>query len=242
MALAPTAAAARIGFLLEHMWQCSGQLFVVRCACSAVRVSAHNAGRALGCSLRACCARARCLAAPCAELRRGCVRAPGEDTLLGAGEGKLPGHALALSMARVWEAIREQRDLNLPAHKVPAAPRAPAASPGEAGSRCCRAARLPADAPGPPPARPQGPAALLVPRVGRGGGAAAATLCASEQSPCLHARRVAPAPQFTAQAVSRGGARARQRRSRCLARGTGVRRACKGAPLTRGRARRRARR
>ena len=35
-----------------------------------------------------------------------------------AGEGKLPGHTLALSMARVWEAIREQRDLNLPAHKV----------------------------------------------------------------------------------------------------------------------------
>ncbi|KAK9834006.1 hypothetical protein WJX81_002422 [Elliptochloris bilobata] len=42
----------------------------------------------------------------------------GKDTLLRAGEGKLPGHALALSMARVWEAIREQRDLNLPAHKV----------------------------------------------------------------------------------------------------------------------------
>jgi len=218
---------------LEDMWQCSGQLFVVRCACKAVRLSAHNAGRALGCSLRACCARARCLAAPCAELRRGCVRAPGEDTLLGAGEGKLPGHALALSMARVWEAIREQRDLNLPAHKVPAAPRAPAASPGEAGSRCCRAARLPARRV-PPRSWSRGS--------GAGGGAAAAMLCASEQSPCLHARRVAPAPQFTAQAVSRGGARARQRRSRCLARGTGVRRACKGAPLTRGRARRRARR
>ena len=42
----------------------------------------------------------------------------GEDTLVRAGEGKLPGHTLALSMARVWEAIREQRDLNLPAHKV----------------------------------------------------------------------------------------------------------------------------
>ena len=242
MALAPTAAAARIGFLLEHMWQCSGQLFVVRCACSAVRVSAHNAGRALGCSLRACCARARCLAAPCAELRRGCVRAPGEDTLLRAGEGKLPGHALALSMARVWEAIREQRDLNLPAHKVPAAPRAPAASPGEAGSRCCRAARLPADAPGPPPARPQGPAALLVPRVGRGRrgrrrhAVRVRAVAVSACTPCGSCASVHSAGCVAGGSAGSAAAFPLSRpRDRCAA-------ACKGAPLTRGRARRRARR
>lgn len=31
---------------------------------------------------------------------------------------KLPGHALALSLQKVWEIIRDQKDLNLPAHKV----------------------------------------------------------------------------------------------------------------------------
>jgi len=30
----------------------------------------------------------------------------------------LPGHALALSLQKVWEIIRDQKDLNLPAHKV----------------------------------------------------------------------------------------------------------------------------
>lgn len=32
---------------------------------------------------------------------------------------KLPGDALALSLQKVWEVIRDQKDLNLPAHKVP---------------------------------------------------------------------------------------------------------------------------
>lgn len=31
---------------------------------------------------------------------------------------KLPGHSLALSMAKVWEVIRTHKDLNLPAHRV----------------------------------------------------------------------------------------------------------------------------
>jgi hypothetical protein len=31
---------------------------------------------------------------------------------------KLPAAALALSTKKVWEVIRTQRDLNLPAHKV----------------------------------------------------------------------------------------------------------------------------
>ena len=31
---------------------------------------------------------------------------------------KLPGDALALSLQKVWEVIRDQKDLNLPAHKV----------------------------------------------------------------------------------------------------------------------------
>ena len=35
-----------------------------------------------------------------------------------ASGDKLPGHALALSLQKVWEVIRDQKDLNLPAHKV----------------------------------------------------------------------------------------------------------------------------
>ena len=31
---------------------------------------------------------------------------------------KLPGDALTLSLQKVWEVIRDQKDLNLPAHKV----------------------------------------------------------------------------------------------------------------------------
>ena len=30
----------------------------------------------------------------------------------------LPGSSLALSMGKLWQVIQEQRDLNLPAHKV----------------------------------------------------------------------------------------------------------------------------
>ena len=42
----------------------------------------------------------------------------GEDTLVRVSNDKLPGHALALSLQKVWEIIRDQKDLNLPAHKV----------------------------------------------------------------------------------------------------------------------------
>lgn len=40
------------------------------------------------------------------------------DTFLRPSGEKLPGHALALSMAKVWEVVREHKDLNLPAHRV----------------------------------------------------------------------------------------------------------------------------
>ena len=42
----------------------------------------------------------------------------GEDTLVRVSRDKLPGDALALSLQKVWEVIRDQKDLNLPAHKV----------------------------------------------------------------------------------------------------------------------------
>jgi hypothetical protein len=40
------------------------------------------------------------------------------QSLVRPAEDKLPGHALPLSMQRLWQVIREQKDLNLPAHKV----------------------------------------------------------------------------------------------------------------------------
>ncbi len=41
-----------------------------------------------------------------------------EGSFLRASAEKLPGHALALSMCKVWEVVREHKDLNLPAHRV----------------------------------------------------------------------------------------------------------------------------
>lgn len=41
-----------------------------------------------------------------------------EDTLVRVSGDKLPGDALPLSLQKVWEVIRDQKDLNLPAHKV----------------------------------------------------------------------------------------------------------------------------
>lgn len=40
------------------------------------------------------------------------------DSFLRQSDEKLPGHALALSMGKVWEVVREHKDLNLPAHRV----------------------------------------------------------------------------------------------------------------------------
>ncbi|KAG2448827.1 hypothetical protein HYH02_006178 [Chlamydomonas schloesseri] len=40
-----------------------------------------------------------------------------EDTLI-CGDEKLPGDAFALSIHNIWDVIRSQKDLNLPAHKV----------------------------------------------------------------------------------------------------------------------------
>ena len=42
----------------------------------------------------------------------------GDDSLIRISEDKLPGDSLALSMGKVWEVIKDQKDLNLPAHKV----------------------------------------------------------------------------------------------------------------------------
>lgn len=41
-----------------------------------------------------------------------------EEGFLRPSDEKLPGHALALSMGKVWEVVREHKDLNLPAHRV----------------------------------------------------------------------------------------------------------------------------
>ena len=42
----------------------------------------------------------------------------GADTLVHVSQDALPGDAFALSLNKVWEVIRSQKDLNLPAHKV----------------------------------------------------------------------------------------------------------------------------
>ena len=47
-----------------------------------------------------------------------CIAADEGQSLVRPAEDKLPGHALALSLQRLWQVIREQKDLNLPAHKV----------------------------------------------------------------------------------------------------------------------------
>ena len=44
--------------------------------------------------------------------------ASAQGSLLRAAPSKLPGAALGLSMSKVWEVIRANRDLNLPAHRV----------------------------------------------------------------------------------------------------------------------------
>ena len=54
----------------------------------------------------------------CALLASHRVCAADEDTLVRTSGDKLPAAALALSTKKVWEVIRSQRDLNLPAHKV----------------------------------------------------------------------------------------------------------------------------
>ena len=47
-----------------------------------------------------------------------CPAADEDESFLRRSAEKLPGHALALSMAKVWEVVREHKDLNLPAHRV----------------------------------------------------------------------------------------------------------------------------
>ena len=42
----------------------------------------------------------------------------GADSLVHVSQDALPGDAFALSLNKVWEVIRSQKDLNLPAHKV----------------------------------------------------------------------------------------------------------------------------
>lgn len=41
-----------------------------------------------------------------------------KESLVRVSNEKLPAAALALSTSRVWEVIRSQKDLNLPAHRV----------------------------------------------------------------------------------------------------------------------------
>lgn len=44
--------------------------------------------------------------------------AEGDDTLVRVSQDALPGDAFALSMGNLWDIIKSQKDLNLPAHKV----------------------------------------------------------------------------------------------------------------------------
>lgn len=48
-----------------------------------------------------------------------CAHVPtGADSLVHVSQDSLPGDAFALSLNKVWEVIKSQKDLNLPAHKV----------------------------------------------------------------------------------------------------------------------------
>ena len=42
----------------------------------------------------------------------------GDDTLVRQNTDKLPGNVLTINLKKIWEVIKEQKDLNLPAHKV----------------------------------------------------------------------------------------------------------------------------
>lgn len=58
-------------------------------------------------------------AAESVVLRRRFTHDAGEDeSLIRNTADKLPGQALALSMVKVWDVIKENKDLNLPAHRV----------------------------------------------------------------------------------------------------------------------------
>ncbi len=46
-----------------------------------------------------------------------CCCPAGDDTLVREGD-KLPADSLVLSTKNIWDIIRSQKDLNLPAHKV----------------------------------------------------------------------------------------------------------------------------
>lgn len=48
----------------------------------------------------------------------GSLGAADEESLVRISDDKLPGNSLAFSMRKMWEQIRTQKDLNLPAHKV----------------------------------------------------------------------------------------------------------------------------
>jgi hypothetical protein len=42
----------------------------------------------------------------------------GDNSLVRISQDALPGDAFSLSLNKVWEVIKSQKDLNLPAHKV----------------------------------------------------------------------------------------------------------------------------
>ncbi|KAI8105747.1 hypothetical protein M9434_000329 [Picochlorum sp. BPE23] len=57
--------------------------------------------------------------AECTILRRRFTHdAADDESLLRMSTDKLPGQALGLSMVKVWDVIKENKDLNLPAHRV----------------------------------------------------------------------------------------------------------------------------
>lgn len=42
----------------------------------------------------------------------------GDESLVRVNETKLPGDVLTMNLKKIWEVIKDQKDLNLPAHKV----------------------------------------------------------------------------------------------------------------------------
>jgi hypothetical protein len=47
-----------------------------------------------------------------------CLLPSGEESLVKEDPARLPLDALPYSLAEIWQVIRSQKDLNLPAHKV----------------------------------------------------------------------------------------------------------------------------
>ena len=84
----------------------------------------HEGEGTLGNVRRAHCQLQGCTRPPISSLHCTALHCPAadkEESFLRRSAEKLPGQALALSMAKVWEVVREHKDLNLPAHRVSSA-------------------------------------------------------------------------------------------------------------------------